>query len=189
MNIGLNLDFRHIAGYEYTISGNEVPDKIGYGVSVNDGQVTLQDRDDTLKGLYVSQVFTNDLPIRLYFNNKQQGVFYSSNVDYSIENRELSFELDSKIVSFLDENVKAYELPLSAGFAVTKTAKEILEEILGDTPYLMGSETTAEFVKRTYTYPMHQTTTKYDMLNSLLKTALSVLYENKEGEIVIKYVG
>ncbi len=189
LTVGLDLEFRHLSSYEFTMSGNEIVETLNYGIAVNEGEITLQDTNNILMGLYVSEIFTNDLPINLYFNNRKQGVFYSSNVDYVLENKELTFELTSQLENFLDENVVAYELPLSAGSAETKTAIALLEEIMAGVSYVMDSETQVEFTNRTYTFPLVSTTTKYDMLNSLLKTCLSVMYENKNGEIVIKYVG
>ncbi len=189
LTVGLDLEFRHISSYEFTMSGNEIVETLNYGIAVNEGEITLQDTTNVLMGLYVSEIFTSDLPIKLYFNGRKQGVFYSSNVDYVVENKELTFELTSHLENFLDENIKGYELPLSAGGAETKTAKDLLEEILAGVSYVCDSETQSELSKRTYTFPTHATTTKYDMLNSLLRTCLSVMYENNKGEIVIKYVG
>ncbi len=187
--VGLNLDFRSISGYEFTISGGTITNKISYGIAVNDGEVVLEDKNNILIGLYRNGIFTNELPIKLYFNGSQQGVFFTNNVDYSLEDKQLTFDLTSRLVNYLEENVIGYDLPLSAGGATTKNAREFLEEIMGSDTVVLDEITKQELEKRTYVYVTAETTTKYDMLNLLLKSCLSIMYENKNGEIEVKYVG
>lgn len=169
--------------------GSATPKTLTYGISTSSGSVVLQDSNDKLLQLYTNNILKDGLTIKTMFNQNLISTMTSDNVNYSLENSQVTFDLVAKIMSELqNKNFIGYALPETQSQVQTKTAYVILYEIYNAT-FTIDDDTKYHLQHTTMTYPIIESTTVYKALNLLMNATQCLMTITKNGELIIKYVG
>lgn len=186
--LGLEVNYKPTE-LSITDVGSDTPKEITYGMSTSVGNVKIQDSNNKLLQLYTNNVLKDGLTIKVMYNQQLISTMSSSNVNYSLEDKSVTFDLIAQVMYDLqNKNFIGYALPETQSAVSTKTAYQLLYEIY-NTTYTMDSDTQYHLQHISITYPIIESTTIYKALNMLMNATQCLMTIDKNGGLIIKYVG